>query len=225
MSWGDHAYMRNALIILVAAFTIATPAYADDTPSGIIVRQAPPRSTFRSMAYARLGYGAAFADEPRVAPAFGFGFRGEIDKFALDVSLFNFLVRADPYVGSGSTFAGSALRLQVLRFVEPQASRSMYIGGGMSWGVADIDRRARTDSTISGWNGSGLQAEFTTGYAFRGETPLQAFVQADLGLPFFRAVGIERTLSSAYSPTGGERRYIPSVVVSFGLGWDARRRP
>jgi hypothetical protein len=219
--------MRNVLIV-ITILTMASPVFADDAPSGIIVRrQAPPRSSnFRSIGYARLGYGVAFADTPRTAPAFGFGYRAEVDSIGFDISFANMLVRARPYDSGGSAVAGSIFRLQVLRFVEPAADRSIYVGGGLGWGVVDVGRGPGS-SDVSAWDGSGLQAEVTTGYEIRGNTPLRAFVQADLGLPFFRAGGgsstFERTASGVYRPTVVERRYIPSVVVSVGIGWDPRR--
>jgi hypothetical protein len=219
--------MRNVLILLTI-MTVASPVYADDAPSGIIVRrQTPPRSSsFRSIGYARLGYGVAFADKPQTAPAFGFGYRAEVDSIGFDISLANILVRARPYDSGGSAVAGSIFRLQVLRFLEPAADRSMYVGGGLGWAVVNVGR-GRGGSDISSWDGSGLQAELTTGYEIRGNTPLRAFVQADLGLPFFRAGAgsytFERTASGVYRPTVADRRYIPSVVVSVGIGWDPRR--
>ena len=58
--------MRTA-VILVTVLVLAVPVSAQQT--------SPPE--FRSFGYARLGYGAAFADGTRSAPAIGFGYRGE----------------------------------------------------------------------------------------------------------------------------------------------------
>jgi hypothetical protein len=124
-----------------------------------------------------------------------------------------------------SVFAGSFVKLQVLRFLDGAADRSAYVGGGLSWaGVSASSGGAFYDS---GWHGSGLQGEFSTGYELRGSTPLRLFIQADVGVPFFRAV---RDSFSVFNgpgfarPVTVDRRFIPSAVVSVGMGWDTRKR-
>jgi hypothetical protein len=194
---------------------LAAPAYAQ--------QQAPPPE-FRSFAYARLGYGAAFAENVRSAPAVGFGYRGELQSVAFDVSVFNYMVGTDRY-DNESVFAGSFLKLQVLRFLNGESDRSAYVGGGLSWGGVSASSGGGPYS--SGWHGSGLQGEFSTGYEFRGSTPLRMFIQADVGVPFFRAARGSYTVFNGpgvVRPTTVDRRFIPSAVVSVGMGWDTRRR-
>jgi hypothetical protein len=217
------------ILILVAAMSLASTVYADG--------QAPPASStpatrspeFRSFAYARLGYGGAVAESVRPGPAVGFGFRGETRSFAVDVSFLNFVIQSDPYSGGEYVFAGSTLRLQGLLFLNPDADRSVYVGGGLGWGFTNVGRESSAVGSYPGsWTGSGLHGELTTGYEFRGSSPLRAFIQTDVGLPFYRAVS--ESYSSFYRPglptSTIERRYIPSVVVSVGLGWGGwKRRP
>lgn len=208
-----EAPMRTA-VILVAASILAAPAYAQQTP----------QPEFRSFGYARLGYGAVFADGIRSAPAIGFGYRGELESVAFDVSFFNYMVGTRRY-DDRSVFAGSILKLSMLRFLNGESNRSPYVGGGLSWGGIS----AGSDGTpyTSGWSGSGLQGEFTTGYEFRGNTPLRVFIQAEVGIPFFSATKESFTVFnqpwSSHS-TVVDRRFIPSAVVSFGMGWDTRKR-
>ena len=205
--------MRTALI-LVAAIVLAAPVSAQQTS----------QPEFRSFGYARLGYGAAFVDGTRSATAIGFGYRGETRSVAFDVSVFNWMIGASLY-DEDSVFAGSLLKLQVLRFLDGDADRSAYVGGGVSWG--GISAGGRGVPYASDWNGSGLQGEFSTGYEFRGNTPLRVFVQADVGVPFFRA---RRESFTVFNPPGSfrstvvDRRLIPSAVVSVGMGWDTKRR-
>jgi hypothetical protein len=206
--------MRTA-VFLVAATFLAAPVYAQQTS----------QPEFRSFGYARLGYGGAFADNIRAAPAIGFGYRGELPSVAFDVSFFNYMIGTHQYYQDGSVFAGSVLKLQVLKFLDDASDRSMYVGGGLSWGTVS----ASGDATpfTSSWHGSGLQGEFSTGYEFRGNTPLRVFIQADVGVPFFRAT---RESFAVFNPPGSfrstvvDRRFIPSAVVSFGMGWDTRKR-
>ena len=205
--------MRTA-VLLFAAVVLASPVSA----------QQSTQPEFRSFGYARLGYGGAFADNVRSAPAIGFGYRGETPSVAFDVSFFNYMIgggRSD----DGLVFAGSVVKLQILRFLDAESDRSAYIGGGLSWGGISADAN-RTPFT-TGWNGSGLQGEFSTGYEFRGNTPLRVFIQADVGVPFYRAA---KESFAVFNPPGSfrssvvDQRLIPSAVVSLGMGWDAGRR-
>jgi hypothetical protein len=203
----------RTVVLLVAAVVLAPPVYAQQT--------AQPE--FRSFGYARLGYGGAFADHVRSAPAIGFGYRGELKSVAFDVSFFNYMLGTGRY-DDDSVFAGSLLKLQVLRFLDGESDRSVYVGGGFSWGGVS----ASSDSSpfSSGWNGSGLQGEFSTGYEFRGNTPLRVFIQADVGIPFYRATRESFTVFNApgsFRSSVVDRRFIPSAVVSFGMGWSTRR--
>lgn len=204
----------RAAVIVIAATALASPVYAQQTS----------QPEFRSFGYARLGYGGAFADNVRSAPAIGFGYRGEMQSVAFDVSFFNYMMGTHRY-DDGSVFAGSILKLQVLRFLDGEADRSVYVGGGVSWGAVSASSSGTPFS--SDWNGSGLQGEFTTGYEFRGNTPLRVFIQADVGIPFFRATRESYTVFNqpgSFRSTVVDQRFIPSAVLSFGMGWDTRRR-
>ena len=205
--------MRTATIFLVAV-VLTAPVYAQQTS----------QPEFRSFAYARLGYGAAFADTTRSAPAIGFGYRGELESVAFDVSFANYVLGGGRY-DDGFLFAGSVMKLQVLRFLDGASDRSAYLGGGVSWG--GISAHDRATANTDGWHGSGLQGEFSAGYEFRGSTPLRLFIQADVGVPFFRAT---RESFTVFNPPGSfrstvvDRRLIPSAVVSVGMGWNTKRR-
>src|SRR5206468_8091878 len=87
--------------------------------------------------YARLGYGAMFADTSYGTPALGYGYRAELDSFAVDVSFFNYQIRTSntySYYGgtSDEAIAGSLLKLEGLYFLNPSANKSGYVGGGLS---------------------------------------------------------------------------------------------
>jgi hypothetical protein len=206
--------MRNALI-LVALVGLASPVYAQS--------QQPPRSDLRSIGYARLGYGGASADQFRAAPAIGFGYRAELESFALDISFFNYIVRADLYETGRDVFAGSTLRLEALHFLDAEADRSMYVGAGLSWGGVSAGRGYANGTYANSWNGSGLQGELTAGYELTRRTPMRLFIQTDIGLPFFKAksasYNFTRMPDGLSRPETVEERYIPSAVVSLGIGW------
>ena len=213
--------MRSAVVWLVLVVLVA-PVYGQSAGTA-----QKPRQKSRSFGYARLGYGGVFADTAHGASAFGFGYRGQLDTVALDVSFLNFLVAPDRPTQTGDTaFAGSLLRLEVLRLLDPEADRSVYIGGGMSWGGVSAGRTQVTgDRYTTSWSGSGLQGEMTVGYELARNAPMRMFVQADIGLPLFMGTSTEYALSNRVLDAGTrtyEKRYMPSAAVTFGIGW--RRR-
>jgi len=172
-----------------------------------------------SIWYARLGYGGLFGDRSYGTPALGFGYRAELDSFAIDVSFLNFQIPTSrQYYSSPGAAANSLVKLSGLYFLNPRASLTPYVGGGLSYG-----HRSFGGATAPGpggqyttrWEGSGLQGELTAGYELARATSLRLFVQADAVLPFFEAT------SSTYSRgalVATNRRYAPSVIVSVGLG-------
>jgi hypothetical protein len=175
-----------------------------------------------SLAYARLGYTGIFAGRAYGGPSMTlFGYRKELDSFALDVSFLNFSYQTGSsdygygYARSGST-NGTWLKLEALHFKTPLSNRSAYFGGGLSWTTVDLNNSGAS------WSGNGLQGELTIGYEFERASTLRTFFQADAGLPCYR-LRSERTVYSNTSPyissTTGGRRYAPSVSLSLGFGW------
>jgi len=187
-----------------------------------------------SFTYARLGYGATFGGKAQGAPTMGFGYRAELDSFALDVSFLNYQIRSshssfspigDYYYGSNGGFSGSFLKLEGLYFLKPAANASTYLGGGLSWGGTSTSQDSA--NSYSSMRGSGLQGELTVGYELPRASTLRAFLQADAVLPFYRANGETMTFQSTppYSTrTSSGRQYTPSLSLSLGLGWQRHRK-
>jgi len=175
----------------------------------MVVRRVPSDSLF----YARLGYGAMFGGNTYGSPAFGFGYRHELDTLALDVSFLNFQYKNNPdYYGLSGTSAssGSWIKLEALRFLDGTADHSPYFGGGFSIGGASLISGSRNAE------GSGLQAALTAGYEFARASTIRVFVQADAELPFY-----ELTTHSYNSrdPSNGTHQYMPALSLSVGFGW------
>jgi hypothetical protein len=171
-----------------------------------------------SLWYARLGYGSIFGDQAYGTPALGFGYRAELDPFAIDVSFLNFQFRSlDDYSASSRASAASLLKLSGLYYMDANGNRSPYFGGGLSYGHASFGSgsysfdRYRTD-----WDGSGLQGELSAGYEIARATSLRMFVQADAVLPFYHVTSESFTRTGFQTTT--DRRYAPSLVVSIGIG-------
>jgi hypothetical protein len=177
-----------------------------------------------SIWYARLGYGNLFGNESYGTPALGFGYRAELDAFAIDVSFLNFqFSNVDGYSSGGAT-TQSLLKLSGLYFLSPTANRSAYFGGGLSYGHQSFGRSYSATSGYysSGFDGSGLQGELTAGYEFARVTTFRMFVQADAVLPFYEATSetysIPSRPGSAPPMPTTSRRYAPSLIVSIGVG-------
>jgi len=186
-----------------------------------------------SFTYARLGYGATYFGKAQGAPTMGFGYRAELDSFALDVSFLNYQIRSSAdsynpaagYYGSGAGFSGSHLKLEGLYFLKPRANASAYLGGGLSWGGTSAS--SNTANEYSSVRGSGLQGELTVGYELPRASTLRMFVQADAALPFYRTRSETTVFSNKppyYTRTDGGRKYSPSLAVSLGLGWQRHRK-
>ena len=173
--------------------------------------------------YARTGYGGVFGERTYGGPAQGFGYRVEVDAFAVDVSFLNFQVR--PEEDSGMPIALSEVKFEGLYFLKPEGNASAYIGGGLSWGGSQFGGSYVSDVNKSSWHGGGLQGELTVGREIRRASTLRMFVQADTVLPFYKVTSKTVFYGKAAPPPITERRYAPSVAVSLGLGWQRNRRP
>jgi len=199
-------------------------------------QSAPPRRVkIESLTYAKLGYGGVFGDRTYGAPGIGFGYRAELDTFALDVSFLNFqLPSSGAYSSSQGGSSGSILKLQGLHFVNPKANATAYFGGGLSYGFTDFGGSSGGGPSgvsvyTSGWQGHGLQGELTVGYEVPRSSALRVFVEADATLPFYTVASTQTTYGysktgPSYSTSVSSSRYAPSVVVSIGLGWQRHRR-
>jgi hypothetical protein len=193
-----------------------------------------PRVRSDSFTYARLGYGQIFGSQSYGVPSFGFGYRAELDRIALDISFLNLQVGESDYYGSsGSANSASLVKLSGLYLIHRDANSTPYLGGGLSWGRTDINdiqpAEARTGTGPSavyyyntGGHGSGLQGELTGGYEFGRVTTIRMFVQADAILPFYSVTS--QTISSRGTVSSTTRRYVPSLVMSVGLGWQRNRK-
>jgi len=190
--------------VATLALLAAAPAQADDLFS-----------------YVRLGQAFVFDANPRPAPGIGFGVRAALDSVAIDASFLNLVVGSHPVDVDRDMTAGSLLKLEVLRYLTPEMSRSVYVGGGMSWGLLSAGRTDPPGGGTTGWHGRGLQAELTAGYEFARTSPVRVFVQADASAPLFFAGSqtFDYSRSTGVVQTGADSRYFPSIVLSLGVGW------
>lgn len=221
----DLPALYNQMVrALLTGNAVGSMAVVDRT--NVTTPQAEPKRVgIDSFGYARLGYGATFGDGGGGNPAIGFGYRAELDTFALDVSFLNYqLPSGGAYGASTTAMGGSLLRLTALYFTSPRANASPYFGGGLSWGMT---ARSGTSSQngYSSSSGSGLQGELTAGYELMRASDLRMFVQTDAALPFYHTTGQTFVYSQGRSTSiSTGRSYNPSLTLSIGLGWHRHRR-
>ena len=145
-----------------------------------------------SLCCGRLGYGGVFADRIYGTPSLGFGYRAELDSFAIDLAFLNHQFSSPGSYSSPRASAFSVLESSALRFQNPESNRSVDYGGGLSYGFRSISRGSYSypsyspGSYTTSWSGSGLQGELTVGYEIARATSLRVFAQADAVLPFYQ---------------------------------------
>jgi hypothetical protein len=108
--------------------------------------------------------------------------------------------------------------MEVMRYLKPAADRSPYLAGGLSWSTVNLDHDNMS------FEGDGLQGEFTVGYEMGRAGSTHVFVQTDVGLPFYKLTATTYPTTFPTAPSNisnpvTSHRYVPSVAVSLGLGW------
>ena len=156
----------------------------------------PRRVAADNVKFFRLGYGGISGHGTATGPAFGVGWRFELDRLGIEISAFDLIWATDSDSRSDG-FTGSWIRLAGLYFMEPLANNTTYLGAGLSWGGSYVSDGTRTVS------GSGLQGGVTAGYEMLRASTIRVFVELSATLPFYESDG----------------SYTPSVVLQMGLGY------
>ncbi len=167
--------------------------------------------------YGQFGAGS-LADGLRYrSPLIAFGIRREHDHRAIDLQLFSgqFAVRSpDLHTYGGiytDVFSGSLMTVQVLDVLRPDASKTLYVGGGAGLSGVSFGRWGDVDDE---WSGRGLEGRATVGYAFRrADTSTRWFIEAGLRVP---AYAVRR--STRKGAPAGTRRIYP-LAIALGVGW------
>lgn len=183
---------------LVTDTTTETGGGAVDRGNVTRDQAAPRRVAADRLKYVTLGYGGVLAGKLARGPAFGFGYRFELDRIGIDASL-GFILAND---GDGFGVTGYYPRLAGIWYQEPLADASAYYGVGLSYGGTAVE-----DADDKGLTGAGLQGHATAGYEMLRSSTIRFFGQLDLTLPTYTSTG------------GGAERYTPSLSLQIGLGW------
>jgi hypothetical protein len=171
-----------------------------DRTNATTEQMVPRRIAADNVKYVRLGYGGTFGGNLSGGPSFGIGWRHELDTIAIDISALNLIVATDSF-DDDKGVSGSWLQLCVLYFARPIANSSPYFGGGVSWGVG------ASSNDDGNYGGTGLQGQIVGGFEILRASTIRLFVQADVGLPFYR------------QSSGDDKRWVPNMSISMGVGW------
>ncbi len=164
-------------------------------------QSAPRRVAADNLRYIQLGYGGIMAGgSAATGPAFGGGWRKELDRIAIDIAI-TFLLANDTSLTDGATIA--IPKLQFLWNQTPLADATFYYGLGVSFGLSGV---GTNDTT---YVGSGLQGQVSAGYAMFRSSTIRGFVQLDATLPFYKSKG----------DSDIDTRWTPSAMLSLGFGW------
>jgi len=197
---------------LITGAPMETGGGATDRTNVTKEQEAPRRVAADSLKYVSLGYGGVIAGRFAYGPAFGFGYRKELDRLALDISGFNILLANDNNDSANDDrnygYSMGLIQLAGLFYQDPLKDTTLYYGGGISYGFTVVSNGDNT------FEGSGMQGHAIAGYeAFRSST-IRGFVQFDLTLPFYSSkADVFDTGTSVGS------KYTPTVSLQLGLGW------
>jgi hypothetical protein len=190
---------------LVTGAAMETGGGTTDRTNVTKEQSAPRRVAADALKYASLGYGGIVAGRVARGGVFGFGYRRELDRIALDGSL-SFVIGTDDDKADGTTF--SLIRLMFLLYQDPTKDSSLYYGGGVGYGFTAV-----SDGDGNPYASAGMQAHLVAGYeAFRSST-IRAFLQFEATLPFFNSK-LDGGLSGA-----SDSRYTPTFSLNLGFGW------
>jgi hypothetical protein len=167
------------------------------------------RVTADSLWYMRLGLGGFVAGETSFGPAFGMGWRRELDRIAIDLSIFDTTLGRKN--GSYQDYGMSAVKLMGLYYFDAYANNSLYAGAGIGWGFTTVHR--------DDWRytDSGLNIELSFGYEMLRVSNIRILLQVDGSLPTYKATADRLFYGSATPMT--DSIWAPTVGLSIGLGF------
>ncbi|MDB4953045.1 MAG: hypothetical protein JWO36_614 [Myxococcales bacterium] len=177
-------------------------------------QMAPRRAASDNLKFIRLGFGAVTGHKTTTGPAFGIGYRYELDRMGIEVSGFNFITASSEIMTSSGTrtssgaVTGDIVRLSAFWYQNPLGNDTTFIGGGIGYGL-----NATCDETQC-YSGSGIEGHIIGGYEMLRSSTIRMFGELDITLPFYKS-----GVTDFFNGTSTAQRYVPSVSLMVGLGW------
>jgi hypothetical protein len=173
----------------------------------------PRRIGSDDLKYVRLGYGTVTGPATIGGASFGFGWRHELDKLAIEVSLFDmtWATANDAMGNSHGALSGTFVKLSGYGYNNPLGASSFYYGAGFGYGTASM-----CDNAVNGGScyiGFGLEGVASAGYEMLRSSTIRIMIQFDAQFPFYMTQAVLSSNSAI------DRRWIPTFGLSIGLGW------
>lgn len=173
------------------------------------------RITADNLLFLRLGYGAVVGGKFASGPAFGLGYRYELDQLGIEISAFNIVGASDSDNEIGG-LTGSLIRLGGLYYFDPIANNSAYLNLGLSWGGAAVNSRYQGDNYM--YSGTGIQGEIGGGYELLRASTIRLFVEGNVVLPFYTST------IDTWGSNIDDSIYTPTFTISLGVGFGSSNR-
>ena len=208
------AYEQIANSIITGA-TLGDTAGTSVSRNNVTAQQAMPnRIENDSLAYAGIGPGYIFGVNPDEVPiTIAGGYRYELDSFAIDLG--GQLVIAGGEDSAGVSFLGS---ISAIRFLDPVANNSMFVGGGLGLGTIAVGKDEQT------FSGGGLHARAVAGYEFFRASNMRLILQADVTLPLYDLEGDTTFDDQGNEIENSDTKYAPVLGLTIGGGWSKEKR-
>jgi hypothetical protein len=137
--------------------------------------------------------GGMLSPSSGLAPAIGGGMRVELNKWAIDA---DWSLVFDTHAGREQVGMGG--HINVLSFLSPTANHTPYVGGGVGYGLKDVD----------GADGYGFEGQIVGGYEMFRASKMRLFFQMDAVLPAY-----------TMAMSGGDQLWAPSVIGAIGIAF------
>ncbi|MBN1971775.1 MAG: hypothetical protein JXR48_14780 [Candidatus Delongbacteria bacterium] len=167
------------------------------------IRKSEMRLKSENFKYAKLGVSTISHDKSATDIHFGFGYRAELDEFAVDVSIFNMLFSQakDDY-----EWDGEWIRLALIYYFDSLNSNSLYIGGGLSYGASKILEEHYFDDVDE--IKTGMRGNVLFGYEMLRVSTIRFLIEGEAILPFYETLNYDL-----------EYKWAPVLKLGIGIGF------
>jgi hypothetical protein len=171
--------------------------------------------------YLSTGYGGTFGGEYAAGPSIAFGWRHEIQHFALDFSVADVTIPTNRESSYGNRPSGSWFQIGAMYLFDQYSAHTPYVGAGVGFGVTHVKEDDPDSEFGHSFRGRGVNIDLSGGWEFFRTSNVRFFVQGDVVLPTYKS---QPTQSKIRGDDGNvvrtfEPRYTPGFELSLGGGF------
>ena len=177
-------------------------------------QMAPRRIGADNLKFITLGYGIVGGTGAPNGPAFGYGWRFELDRLALEISGNFVFASSNDSSGNGhGGISGNLIKLAGYYYQNPLSNASLFYGVGLGYGVTFLCDSSLM--TTSCYGGGGLAATPAIGYEMLRSSTIRLMFQFTADLPIYSA---SVSFTDATGNTVTDRKWVPTFGLSVGIG-------